>query len=105
MLVPHHEKLETLETAIGIIDSMSVDPDVQIDYYIPEVLMTVDSRDATNDPFVQFTYIANDHTPQVQYMPLKDNYLQKTPQDLANFITFAVEQFTEEIDSTFYGAQ
>ena len=105
MLVPQHEKLEMLESAVGIIDNMSVDPDVQIDYYIPEVLMTVESRDATNDPFIQFTYEANGQRPQVQYMPLKDNYLQKTPQDLANFITFAVEQFTEEIDSTFYGAQ
>jgi len=105
MLVPRQEKLETLETAIEIIDSMSVDPDVQIDYYIPDVLMTVESRDMSNDPFVQFTYEANGQHAQVQYMPLKDNYLQKTPQDLANFITFAVEQFTEEIDSTFYGAQ
>ena len=105
MLVSRHEQLETLETFVGLIDNISVNPDVKIDYYIPDVLMTVDSRNMSSDPYVQFTYETNGNQPQVQYMPLKDNYLQKTPQDLANLVTFAIEQFTEEIDSTLYGAQ
>jgi len=105
MLVPRHEQLETLEATVGIIDNIGVDLDVKIDYFIPDVIETVESRDMTNDPFVQFTYAAEGQKPQVQYMPLKENYLQKSPQDLANLITFAVERFTEEIDSTFYGAQ
>ncbi len=105
MLVPLHEKMETLHEVVGLVDNMSVDPDVKIDYYIPDVLTTVESRDMTNDPFIQFTYGTEGQSPRIQYMPLKDNYLQKTPQDLANLITFHVEQFAEEIDSTFYGAQ
>ena len=102
MLLAHRE---TLEAVVGLIDNISVDPDLQVDYYIPEVLMTVENRNMSNDPYVQFTYGANGQQPQVQYMPIKDVYLQKTPQDLANLITFSIEQFTEEIDSTFYGAQ
>ena len=102
MLVAHRE---TLEAVVGLIDNISVNPDVTVDYYIPEVLMTVDNRNKSNDPYIQFTYEANGQHPQVQYMPLKDNYLQKTPQDLANLVTFSLEKFTEEIDSTFYGAQ
>lgn len=102
MLVAHRE---TLETVVGLIDNISVNPDVTVDYYIPEVLMTVDNRHISNDPYIQFTYEANGQRPQVQYMPFKDNYLQKTPQDLANLVTFSLEKFTEEIDSTFYGAQ
>ena len=31
--------------------------------------------------------------------------LSKTPEDLANLVTFYIEQFTEEIDSVEYGAQ
>ena len=102
MLVAHKE---TLEAVVGLIDNISVDPDVKVDYYIPDVLMTVENRNISSDPYIQFTYEANDQQAQVQYMPLKENYLQKTPQDLANLITFSLAQFTEEIDSTFYGAQ
>jgi len=102
MLVAHKE---TLEAVVGLIDNISVDPDIKVDYYIPDVLMTVENRNISSDPYIQFTYEANDQQAQVQYMPLKENYLQKTPQDLANLITFSLAQFTEEIDSTFYGAQ
>lgn len=105
MLVPRHEKMEKLQAVVGIIDNASINPDVKIDYYIPDVLTTVERRNMSDDPYVQFTYEANGQSPQVQYMPLKDNYLQKTPQDLANLITFSIERFAEEIDSTFYGAQ
>ncbi len=105
MLVPRHEKIETLRAMIGLVDNITVDPDVKIDYYIPDVMTTVEARDMSNDPYIQFTYEANGQRPQVQYMPLKDNYLQKTPEDLADLVTFNVERFTEEIDSTFYGAQ
>ncbi|QSZ41105.1 hypothetical protein GJV85_02885 [Sulfurimonas aquatica] len=96
---------ETLEAVVGIIDNVGVNPDVQIDYYIPEVLMTVENRNVSDDPYIQFTYEANGQRPQVQYMPLKGPNLEKEPQDLANLITFSIAQFTEEIDSTFYGAQ
>ena len=40
-----------------------------------------------------------------QNIPIKHNYLKKTPQDLANLITFYIEQFVEQIDSVEYGAQ
>ena len=102
MLVVHKE---TLKTVVGIIDNISVNPDMKIDYYIPDVLITVENRNISSDPYVQLTYEANGQGPQVQYMPLKESYLNKTPQDLANLITFSIERFTEEIDSTFYGAQ
>jgi hypothetical protein len=38
-------------------------------------------------------------------MPLTHGYLDKSPQDLANLITFSLERFMEEIDSRQYGAQ
>ena len=105
MFVTQERALETMQAAVGIIDNIAVDPDVSIDYYIPGVLMTVENHKLSEEPYVQFTYAANGQKPQVQYKPLKKMYLDKTPEDLANLITFSLEQFIEEIDSTFYGAQ
>ncbi len=40
-----------------------------------------------------------------QNIPIKHNYLKKTPEDIANLVTFYIEKFIEEIDSVEYGAQ
>lgn len=100
MLMQQQEKLQTM---IRLVNNMSIDPDVQIDYYIPDVLTTVDKTGDFNDPYVQFSYDCDGiHT---QHFPLKKTYLEKTPEDLANLITFSLEQFTGEIDARQYGAQ
>ena len=105
MLVAQKEKLQ--ET-VGLIDKISVDPDVSIEYFIPGVLVTenVDGSGDAGGPYVQFTYnTSNGVDPHVQHMPLTHGYLEKTPQDLANLVTFSLERFMEEIDSRQYGAQ
>ena len=97
-----------LETAVGLIDNIAVDPDVEIDYFIPGVLVTadVDGSGEAGGPYVQFTYkTASGNDPHVQHMPLTHGYLEKEPQDLANLVTFSLERFMEEIDSRQYGAQ
>ena len=96
-----------LQSVIGLVDKMAVDPDIDIDYFIPGVLVTENS-DGTSDlggPYVQFTYSANDSTPHVQHLPFTRSYLEKTPEDLANVITSSLERFMEQIDSRQYGAQ
>ncbi|QOY55359.1 hypothetical protein HUE87_03730 [Candidatus Sulfurimonas marisnigri] len=101
MLVEQKEKLQTL---IGLIDNIAVNPDVTIQYCIPGVLMTADGS-GNGDPYIQFTYAVNGLDPHIQHMPLTRSYLEKTPQDLANLFTFSLERFMEEIDSRQYGAQ
>jgi len=98
---------EKIEAAIELIDKVSINPDVSVDYFIPGVLVT-ENADGTNEiggPYVQFTYSVNGSDPHKQHVPLTHAYLEKDPQDLANLITFSLEQFMEEIDSRQYGAQ
>lgn len=104
MLAAQKEKLETV---VGLIDKVGVNPDVVVDYFIPGVLVTdgADGSGEAGGPYVQFTYCANGSDPHVQHMPLTHGYLEKAPQDLANLITFSLERFMEEIDSRQYGAQ
>ena len=100
------EQKERLQAAVGLIDKISVNPDVSIDYFIPGVLVTTDSGTSeSGGPYVQFAYASDGQDAHIQHMPLTHGYLDKTPQDMANLVTFSLERFMEEIDSRQYGAQ
>lgn len=98
---------EKLQTVIELVDKVGVNPDVTVDYFIPGVLVTSDADGSgeSGGSYVQFTYACNGTDPHVQHVPLTHGYLEKTPQDLANLITFSLERFMEEIDSRQHGAQ
>jgi len=97
---------EKLEGVVELVDKVSVNPDVSVDYFIPGVLVTAEGGNSeVSGPYVEFTYSANGVDSHVQHMPLTLNYLEKTAEDLANLITFSLERFMEEIDSRQYGAQ
>lgn len=100
------EQKEKLQRVVDLIDNIAVDPDVNIEYFIPGVLVTIDGGTVESaGPYIQFTYAKDNIHPWIQRMPLKQNYLEKTPADLANFITFTLERFIEEVDSVESGAQ
>lgn len=95
---------EKLEKVVELVNNVMVNPDVEIDYCIPEVATTSDSCDISGDPYIHLNYIANGTHNMEQNIPLKRD-LDKTPEDLANLVTFKIEQFIEEIDSVENGAQ
>lgn len=100
------QEKEKLQTVIGLIDNILVVPDISVEYFIPGVLVTVEGGSSESaGPYIQFTYAKDDMHPWIQRMPLKANYLQKNAEDLANFITFTLERFIEEVDSLENGAQ
>jgi len=98
---------EKIEAAIKLIDKVEINPDVTVDYFIPGVLVTedVDGPNEIGGSYVQFTYSVNGSDPHKQHVPLTHAHLEQEPKDLANLITFSLEQFMEEIDSRQYGAQ
>ncbi len=100
------EQKERLQTVIGLIDNISINPDVTVDYFIPGVKVTTDGGTGeSGGAFIQFAYAANGQDQHIQHMPLTHGYLDKSPEDLANLVTFSLERFMEEIDSRQYGAQ
>lgn len=89
---------EKLTNVVELVNNASVNPDINIDYYIP------DSPTGDFEPYVQIEYANTDTHSQQQKVPIK-NYLNKTPEDIANLITFHIEQFMEQVDSLEYGPQ
>jgi len=95
---------EKLEKVVELVNNVMVNPDVEVDYCIPEVATTSDSCDISGDPYIHLKYIASGTHSMEQNIPLKRD-LEKGPEDLANLVTFKIEQFIEEIDSVEGGAQ
>lgn len=103
MLVAQKEKLQRV---VGLVDNLGVNPDVEVNYFIPGFLVTeTDGNGETGGPYIQFDYKDDIQGSHTQHMPLTRSYLEKDSQDLANLITFSLERFMEEIDSRQYGAQ
>lgn len=99
------ELVEKLESVVDIVNNVLTNPDLEISYCIPDVAMTSESPNVSGDPYIHLTYMSNGTHKMEQNIPIKQNYLKKEPQDLANLVTFYIEQFVEEIDSVEYGAQ
>lgn len=96
---------EKLEKVVALVNNVLVDPDIAIDYYIPEEITRNGVHDTkSGDPYVLLKYIANGAENREQKIPIKPNYLEKTPEDLANLVTFYIEQFMEEIHTVIHGA-
>ncbi len=102
MLVEQKEKLQTF---IDLVDHIEVNPDINIEYFIPGILVTAKDGDESRNPYIQFAYTPNGIDSHIQHVPLTQSYLEKTPQDLTNLVTFSLERFMEEIDSRQYSAQ
>ena len=99
------ELIEKLEDVVDLIDHAVSNPDIELSYCIPEGAMTTDDSNVSGDPYIHLKYMVNGTNLTEQNIPIKKNYLKKTPADIANLVTFYIEQFVEEIDSVEYGAQ
>lgn len=99
------ELIEKLTKVVELIDNAVSNPDIELSYCIPEVKMTADNCNVSGDPYIHLKYISNGTHTMEQNIPIKTNYLKKTPEDIANLVTFYIEQFVEQIDSVEYGAQ
>lgn len=96
---------EKLEDVVDLVSKVLVDPDIELEYEIPNVAMTGENADVSDDPYILLKYIVHDTHVQKQKIPIKRIYLKKTPEDIANLVTFYIEQFMEQIESVEYGAQ
>ena len=87
---------EKMEAVVELVNNVMVNPDVEVEYFIPE---------ASGDPYIHLKYTANGTHIMKQNIPLKHHYINKTAEDIANLVTFYIEQFIEQIDSVENGAQ
>jgi hypothetical protein len=94
---------EKFETVVKHLDNAMIDPDIDITYYIPEVEMEAETYDGSGDPYILVKH--NEDRYAERKICLSDKHMNNPPEDIANYVTFSIEQFKEEIKSLNYGAQ
>ncbi|WP_151901058.1 hypothetical protein [Sulfurimonas hydrogeniphila] len=94
---------EKLEKVVTLVNKAMVDPDIDIDYCIPGVETTVKECDVSETPFVLVTYVLGDYNKHTRKIHLDATLLRETPEEIANRITFSIEEFKGEIDSVEMG--
>lgn len=88
---------EKLETVVALVEKAAVDPDIDIEYCVPEVERTSDSSYLVGDPYILVKYSEDKYVQRK--IRLTDKYLRNSAEEVANLVTFSIEQFKEEIDS------
>ena len=87
-------KLEKIEE---LVNNLMVDPDIDLEYCIPEVATTSDSCDVSGVPYISVRYSENKYVERK--IRLTDTYLKNSAEEVAKLVTFSIEQFKEELDS------
>lgn len=97
--VMQKELKEQLEHIVALVDKLMVDPDIDIEYCIPEVATTSDSCDVSKDPYILVKYVVSEQNVRTRKIRLTKTYLRNTPEKISNLITVSIADFKTEIDS------
>lgn len=92
---------EKLEKVVELVNNIMVDPDIDLEYCIPEVATTSDSCDVSGVPYIMVNYSEDKYV--TRKIRLTDKYLENSAEEIANLVTFSIEQFKEEIDGVQLG--
>ena len=98
-----NETKEKLEQIVVLVNKAMVDPDIEIDYCIPGVETTLDNCDESGDPYILITYVVSEYTKPTRTIHLGSTALLSTAEEVANKVTFSIEEFKGEIDSVEMG--
>jgi hypothetical protein len=80
-----------LEKTLELINNSMVDPDIDLEFSIPE----------SGDPLILVHYSEDKYV--TRKIKLTPKYMEQTPEEIANLVTFSIEQFKEELDSVQMG--
>lgn len=86
-----------LEKIVELVNNVMVDPDIDIEYCIPEVATTTDSCDVSGDPYILVKYSEDKYI--TKKIKLTEKYLGNSAEEIANLVTFSIEQFKGDLDS------
>ena len=93
---------EKLEKIVELVHNLMVDPDIDIEYCIPEVATSAESCDMGGDPYLLIKYSEDNYV--TRKFRLTGEYMQQSPEQIAEVVTDSIKEFKVEIDGTKLGA-
>lgn len=80
-----------------------VNPDIDIELCFPEE--AEEGCEIKKYPYIKIKYVIEGHDVYTKNIDIDPKYWEKDIKDLANFLSFQIQQFMEEIDSVKYGGE
>ncbi|MCF6244643.1 MAG: hypothetical protein L3J43_06365 [Sulfurovum sp.] len=93
------ELKEKLEKVVELVNNAMVDPDIDIEYCIPEVASTTDTCDVSGDPYILIKYVMSEYNVKTRKIRLGRTALLNAVEDISNMTTASIEEFKSEIDA------
>ena len=93
------EVKEKLENVVELVNNAMVDPDIDIEYCIPEVASTSETCDVSGDPYILVKYQVSSSITKTRKIRLGRTALLNSPEEIANQVTFSIEEFKSEIEA------
>lgn len=94
---------EKLEKVVELVNNNMVNPDIHIEYCIPEVETSADNCDIKGDPYILVTYFISEYRQPTRKIKLNGTYLPYEADKISDLVTFSITQFMAEIDSAEIG--
>lgn len=88
---------DKLLNIVELVDKNMADPDIDIEYCIPEVETTVDSCDVTAEPYILIKYAEDKYTQRK--VRLSEKHLRYDTDTIVGLVAFSIEQFKSEVDA------
>lgn len=87
-----------MEEIVALVNDTIIDPDINVQYCIPDVASTADTCDVSSNPHILLTYDENEYNTRTRKVSLGKTALQSTLEDLVKHVNIAIEEFKDEID-------
>jgi len=93
------ETKEKLSKVVELVNNAMVDPDIEIEYCIPEVATTSDTCDVSGDPYILIKYEVSASSIKTRKIRLGSTALRNSAEKIASMTTFSIEEFKSEIEA------
>ena len=93
------ETKQKLHKVIELMDKAQVDPDIEIEYCIPEVGTTSETCDVSGDPYILLKYDISSTIVKTRKIRLGSTALRNSAEEIVNMATFSLEEFKSEIEA------
>ena len=88
-----------LEKVVELVSNAMVDPDIDIEYCIPEVASTSETCDVSGDPYILVKYEVSATIMKTRKIRLGRTALLNSAEEITNQVTFSIEEFKSEIEA------
>lgn len=92
---------EKLEKVVELVNNMMADPDIDIEFCVPDVKMDAESCNVSGDPYILVQYSEDKYV--TKKIHITEKYIEYSAEEIAKLVTFSIEQFKQEIDSVQMG--